>query len=295
MSYSQSPASPSRPSIGGPRLPDDATCFNYDAIPIGYYQEVAESGHPVRRAWHLQKFNRIIECMPKTPGQSILDIGCFAGTFLSLLPGSIFSFQLGVDILEKQTAYANQRFGTPFRSFRHIHDVSCLAKIEQKFDCVTLIEVIEHLHETEIDELFRQISERLNDNGLLILSTPNYASCWPLLEIAVNRLSEVSYEEQHVTKFNYFTCLSKLQRISRAMSADFELVNRTTTHFLAPFLASISLKLSMKLSSIVPFQIWKNPFGNLILLSFRKKAATVLSSQSGEARHIDVPRRAKAA
>ncbi|MEN6405245.1 MAG: hypothetical protein ABFC77_02115 [Thermoguttaceae bacterium] len=63
----------------------DLARFNYDAIPLGYYQQVVETGNPIRRAWHLQKFERVIECLPKTPGQSILDIGCFAGTFLSTL------------------------------------------------------------------------------------------------------------------------------------------------------------------------------------------------------------------
>ena len=195
--------------------------FNYDAIPVGYYQQVAETGNPIRRAWHLQKFDRVIDCLPKTPGQSILDIGCFAGTFLSLLPENAFQTQLGVDILEKQIAYANQRFGTPYRSFRYVRHIADLERIEQTFDCVTLIEVIEHLTETEICELFRQISARLKANGVLVLSTPNYTSLWPLLEIAVNRLSEVSYEEQHVTKFNYFTCISKMKRISRVLAEEF--------------------------------------------------------------------------
>lgn len=250
--------------------------FDYQAIPIGYYQQVVETGNPIRRAWHLQKFQRVLECLPKTPGQSILDIGCFAGTFLSLLPQSSFSRQTGVDILEKQVAYANERFGTPYRSFRYISHIADLAQIDEMFDCVTLIEVIEHLTEDEIRELFRQISDKLTTNGRLVLSTPNYASCWPLLEIVVNRLSEVSYEEQHITKFNYFTCVKKMQRISTILAEDFRLVGKTTTHFISPFLAAISLRTAMSLSQMLSFHRWKNPFGNLILLSFQKQGAAVV-------------------
>jgi 2-polyprenyl-3-methyl-5-hydroxy-6-metoxy-1,4-benzoquinol methylase len=268
--------------------------FNYDSIPVGYYQQMTESGNPIRRAWHLQKFNRVIECLPKSRGQSILDIGCFAGTFLSRLPDDLFSTQLGVDILEKQVAYANQRFGTSFRSFRYLPSVADLAGVKQTFDCITLIEVIEHLTEMEIEELFRQIDAKLKENGVLILSTPNYASLWPLLEIAVNRLSDVSYEEQHITKFNYFSCVSKLRRISSVVGERFELVGKTTTHFISPFMAAISFSAAMKLSSIVPFHAWKNPLGSLILLSFRKKGATVLPYRRDDLPMVDGGRKKRA-
>ncbi|MGA2030820.1 MAG: class I SAM-dependent methyltransferase [Thermoguttaceae bacterium] len=245
--------------------------FDYSKIPEGYYQDVAEKGTPIRRAWHLQKFGRVLECLPKTPGQSILDIGCFAGTFLSLLPEETFRSQLGVDILESQVAFANRRFGTPFRSFRYIRHIADLAQIDQTFDCVTLIEVIEHLEEPTICELFRHVSAKLKKGGRLVLTTPNYASCWPVLEIIVNRLSDVSYEEQHITKFNFFTCIRRLKRVYRDLPQEFDLLLRTTSHFAAPFLAAFSFEASMKLSKVFPHMLWKNPFGNLILLQFRKK------------------------
>jgi len=244
--------------------------FDYDAFPAGYYQQVAESGSPVRRAWHLQKFERVIVCLPTTPGQSILDIGCFAGTFLSLLPEARFSRQVGVDILEKQIAYADQRFGTAYRSFRCIRHIADLAQIGETFDCITLIEVIEHLDEATIRELFRQVDGLLRINGQLVLSTPNYASCWPLLEIVINRLSDVSYKEQHVTKFNYFTCASRLRRISPELAEHFRLTLETTSHFFSPFLACISFEGAMRLSRLFPHKLWKNPLGNLILLRFQK-------------------------
>jgi SAM-dependent methyltransferase len=85
--------------------------FDYEGIPLGYYDEMMKSGHPIRRCWHRQKFSRVIAALPKGEGQSILDIGCFAGTFLSLLPREQFPRQLGVDILPKQIAWASERYG----------------------------------------------------------------------------------------------------------------------------------------------------------------------------------------
>jgi 2-polyprenyl-3-methyl-5-hydroxy-6-metoxy-1,4-benzoquinol methylase len=250
---------------------DHKSQFDYDAIPEGFYQQVLETGNPVRRAWHMQKFERVIDCLPRGQGLSILDVGCFAGTFLSLLREQDFNRQLGVDILETQIQYATRRFATGYRSFRHIGSISDLDKIDQTFDCVTLIEVIEHLTEVEIRELLAQIGRRLNRGGTFIMSTPNYISLWPLLEVVVNRMSEVSYEEQHITRFNYFNCCRKLHHIFPAIADDFDLLMRTTTHFVSPFLAAISLEGSMRVSRMVPHKVWKNPFGSLILLAFRKK------------------------
>jgi len=269
--------------------------FNYNSIPVGYYQHVLETGNPIRRAWHLQKFERVIACLPKIPCQSILDIGCFAGTFLSMLPKEAFSTQLGVDVLEKQIAYAQRRFGTPYRSFRYLTQIADLSRIDQVFDCVTLMEVIEHLTAAEIEELFRQVGAKLKPNGVMVLSTPNYISLWPLLEILVNRLSDVSYEEQHVSKFNYFTCISKLKRLSSIISDDFEQVGKTTTHFMAPFLAAISLKGSMLASRLLPYLAWKNPFGNLILLSFKKRASSAATFVPVSVRTVGGNQRRKAA
>ena len=247
------------------------TRFDYNDIPEGYYQNIIDNGSAARRAWHLQEFDRIISYLPKTPRQSILDIGCFAGTLPSLFSEEEFNIQLGVDILEKQTNYANRRFGTPYRSFRYIHDLSELAAINQTFDCITVTQVVEHLEAEEIRVLFREIRVKLKPNGVLAVSTPNYCSLWPALEFIVNRLSDITYEEQHITKFNYFTGVSKLRRICPDIFDHFELTTKTTTHFAAWMLAAISYSFSMNLSRSLPHKLWKNPFGSLLLLFFRKK------------------------
>ena len=164
----------------------------------------AREGNPIRRLWHVSKFERVLDHLPQPSDphaeSSILDIGCFAGTFLSLVPQDRFSRQLGVDILPAQIDYANPH-GTPFRSFRHVPSITHLRDIEGHFDCVTLIEVIEHLTAAEIHALFSELARLIRPGGKLVLTTPNYLSCWPLLEVILNRMSEVSYEEQHITRF----------------------------------------------------------------------------------------------
>jgi 2-polyprenyl-3-methyl-5-hydroxy-6-metoxy-1,4-benzoquinol methylase len=246
--------------------------FNYDAIPLGYYDEVVHTGHPVQKFWHRAKFERILDCLPDRSGQSILDIGCFSGTFLSFLKPDQFSKQVGVDILDRQIQYARQHYGTEFREFHHIRDSNDISAIQGKFDCVTLIEVIEHLKPQEIQDLLNAASEKLKPGGKLLFSTPNYFSTWPILEWLVNRISKVSYEEQHITKFNYFNIFHKLRKIYPNIDEKFLIKFKTTTHFVSPFLAWICYGFAEKLSRKVPHQSWKFPFGNLIIVEMTRKS-----------------------
>jgi 2-polyprenyl-3-methyl-5-hydroxy-6-metoxy-1,4-benzoquinol methylase len=243
-----------------------------ESIPVGHYHDVMLTGHPVRRAWHQLKFTRVLELLPQAPGQSILDIGCFAGTFLSLVDESRFTRQVGVDILPEQVAYAQAHFGSAHRQFVHVSDVSEISSaIEGTFDCITLIEVIEHLSPAEIDATLQQAARKLRPGGRLVMSTPNYASAWPLLEVALNQLSDVTYDEQHITRFTWFDCERKLAEISPALGEAFELELKTTTHLVSPFLAVLGVDFASRVSSAVTHKGWKMPFGNLVMLSWLKR------------------------
>ncbi len=246
--------------------------FDYSKIPIGYYDATLREGSPIRRSWHLQKFERILDCLPHLPQGSLLDIGCFAGTFLSLVPRERFGRQLGVDILEEQIDYAHKSYGTGFRDFRKIDSLAALPEIPEKFDCITLIEVIEHLNVDEIATLMQGIHGLLAPQGLLVLSTPNYLSAWPAVEFLLNRFSSISYEEQHITKFTYANAWTKLQRCYPPLAEQFELEIRTTTHFITAFLSPLlSVDGARRLSRLVPHRQWRFPFGNLVVMGLRRR------------------------
>jgi len=240
--------------------------YDYDQIPIGFYDQVLRSGNPVRRLWHLSKFERVLDSLPRQGKASLLDIGCFAGSFLSLIPETQFARQLGVDILSAQVSYAQKHYGTNFREFRHIPDIDALDNIHETFDCVTLIEVIEHLTREQVASLMGKISRKLNPGGKLIVTTPNYASTWPVLELLLNRMSQVKYEEQHITRFTYFNMERRLADLYPAFSDEFSVQIKTTSHLLTPFLAALSFKGARALSRAIPHQAWRQPFGNLVLL-----------------------------
>lgn len=245
--------------------------FDYGSIPEGHYDRVLRDGSPIRRLWHLSKFERVLDYLPARKGQALLDIGCFAGTFLSMAEPERFSRQLGVDILPQQVAYANERYGTPERRFQSLQSITDLASLDERFDCVTLIEVIEHLAPVEIQELLGHVARVLLPGGILVVTTPNYASTWPILEQILNRVGDVNYEEQHITRFTAFGFARKLARLYPALRDQFELDLLTTTHFGAPFLASLSFDVAHRLSRAVSHRAWRLPFGNLILAGLRRR------------------------
>ncbi|TMA23795.1 MAG: class I SAM-dependent methyltransferase [Deltaproteobacteria bacterium] len=248
-----------------------SSAYDYEGIPVGFYDAVFRGGNPVRRLWHLSKFERVLDCLPPRDAGSLLDIGCFAGSFLSLVSQTRFARQLGVDILHSQVEYARARYGTGFREFRHLPDLRGLATVQETFDCITAIEIIEHLAPDEACELLRQIAVRLAPGGRLVMTTPNYTSAWPILEAVLNRFSDVTYEEQHVTRFDYFRIERQLRDLYPDFERDFTVELKTTTHLFTPFLAGLSFRAARRLSRLVSHQKWRLPFGNLVMLVVRRK------------------------
>ncbi|HZZ84839.1 MAG TPA: class I SAM-dependent methyltransferase [Anaeromyxobacteraceae bacterium] len=260
-----------RPGTSTSAPAPEASRFDYGSIPLGHYDRVLREGSGIRRLWHLSKFERVLDYLPRGAGQSLLDIGCFAGSFLSMVPPERFSRQLGVDILPAQIDYANAHHGSQARRFQHVRSIADLGEVDARFDCVTVIEVIEHLTPDEIRALLGHAARLLAPGGRLVLTTPNYASTWPILERILNRVGDVNYQEQHITRFTFFDLERKLAAIHPALRSEFALELRTTTHLLTPFLAGISFDLAHRISRLVPHRRWKLPFGNLILAGFVRR------------------------
>jgi 2-polyprenyl-3-methyl-5-hydroxy-6-metoxy-1,4-benzoquinol methylase len=246
--------------------------FDYSLIPNGYYDKVLSGPDGMRKFWHYHKFESVLRYIPqKVTGvdKNILDIGCFAGSFLGMIPPEMFSYQIGVDILPGQIEYATQKYGTNYRSFRSFSDDLNLSnEFKGHFHVITLIEVIEHLNVEQILKLLTQISELLHPEGKLIITTPNYCSTWPLLEFLINHFSDIQYEEQHLTKFNYFMLEPKVKNLVGNLALNCEA--KTTTHFLSPFVAAISYKMATQMATKIPSAYWSNPFGNIILSRWSK-------------------------
>lgn len=72
------------------------------------------------------------------------------------------------------------------------HDYRSFDEITDKFDCVILLEVIEHNKPKDVLELFKNIYEVLNPDGKILISTPN-----------VNHPTRFWRDCTHITPFRY--------------------------------------------------------------------------------------------
>ena len=100
-------------------------------------------------------------------GSNILDVGCAFGFLLKEL-SSFFSDLNGFDISEFATEKA--RKVVPEASLRILSLEDQLPYPEEKFDCITAIDVLEHTKDFEKN--FEKIVRHLKKGGFLIVSTP---------------------------------------------------------------------------------------------------------------------------
>jgi SAM-dependent methyltransferase len=171
--------------------------YDYETrIPAGYYDRVYRRKRGVRYCWHDLKFRTVAAALG-SPSR-VLDIGCGPGTFIgNYLPGVE---ALGIDIRAAQIDYATRTYGSPAHRFS-TSSLAQLSESGQRFDAVTVVELIEHLTPAAAIRLLAEARTLLAPGGVLVVTTPNYRSLWPVIEIGVNALSPVDYVEQHINRY----------------------------------------------------------------------------------------------
>lgn len=200
--------------------------FDYEAVPAGFYDTVYRHGRGIRYCWHDLKFRAVARALAGR--RRLLDIGCGPGTFIGNYMAGVAC--LGIDVAAPQIDYANRHYATDEHRFS-TRSIAELASSGETFDALALIEVIEHLPGADARRLLEQVRGLLSADGILVLTTPNYASLWPVIEWGVNIVSSVSYEGQHINKYTRARLRSDL-----AASGYREIAIRTAVGF-APFTA----------------------------------------------------------
>jgi 2-polyprenyl-3-methyl-5-hydroxy-6-metoxy-1,4-benzoquinol methylase len=213
--------------------------FDYESIPPGYYDEVFQRAKGVQSKWHHLKFDRV---MRELAGhRRVLDVGCGPGTMAGKLAGE--HDVVGTDLSTRQIAYARDTYGSTGSRF-YASSPAELPAHEAEFDAVTLVEVVEHLDPAVVRETIDEALERLRPGGKLVVTTPNFRSAWPLIEAAVNRFGQVSYDFQHINKFGTQRLLTMLE------SHGLEQARVEPYLFLAPFAATVSWRAADRVAAL---------------------------------------------
>jgi SAM-dependent methyltransferase len=127
-----------------------------------------------------------------------LDVGCGPGTLIGVLDDRFVS--TGIDISRSGIDYARREYES---QSKHFFAVSAPALPDDchDYDVATVVEVVEHLAPTTLDDVLRATIGRLRPGGKLVVTTPNFHSGWPLVQVLVNRFGELNYSPQHINRF----------------------------------------------------------------------------------------------
>lgn len=236
---------------------EDAVYDYEKEIPAGFYDRVYRQGAGIRFCWHDLKFRSVAAELG--PVRRVLDIGCGPGTFIgNYLPGIE---ALGLDISAAQIDYATRTYGSATHRFSTRPLVS-LSETGERYDAVTVVELIEHLTPDAALRLLSDARALLAPGGLLVVTTPNYGSLWPLIEVGVNAASPVTYVEQHINKYRRRLLGEHLA------AAGYRDISIRTAVGLAPFAAVFGLWAANILHALER-RAKHLDFGNLLLATAR--------------------------
>lgn len=107
--------------------------------------------------------------------KDVLDYGAGAGFFCEQLAQSGASTFTAVEYSSESIKLLNEKFGEELSTgkFRGAYTVGELLDKDKQFDTIFLFEVIEHLTDDMLIEVFDNIKRLLKKDGSLIITTPN--------------------------------------------------------------------------------------------------------------------------
>lgn len=238
-----------------------AADFDYGSIETGYYDRVFHRQAGIQSMWHHLKFAAIRARLGAAARH--LDIACGPGTFIGSIGGDVDS--TGVDVAPSQIEYARAAYGSEHKKFDIVKPGE-LPYDNGTFDVATCIELLEHLTPSDGRTLLTEAARVIRPGGRLLLTTPDYGGAWPALEWLLNRVSPVTYEDQHITHYTRASLKHFLEQ------AGFRDVRVERYLFLAPFLAPFGWSVAERFARIEPRWL-TGRFGFLLLATAVPDAA----------------------
>jgi 2-polyprenyl-3-methyl-5-hydroxy-6-metoxy-1,4-benzoquinol methylase len=233
------------------------------AIDGGYQYRALREGRAPQRFWHWAKLSEASRLLAVRPGHRVLDVGCGSGLLAASLARQRGTQVTGIDINESAIAFARSKFRRPNLDFQ-LGLVDELKIADGSVDRIAFLEVIEHITPRQGVEVLRGFRRLLRPGGRVVVTTPNGASPWPLVEWSLDFFGLVPQlaGEQHVALYNRWS----LERTARR--AGLRLADYRTINLVAPWVSAVSWPLARGLHAIErarPF-----PFGSILVFALER-------------------------
>lgn len=157
-----------------------------------YYEawSLRELGHEGLAKMKHATFNRLLDIISRYKNSgSLLDIGCAFGHLLDVAKKRGWD-GYGVEVSEYAANESRKKVGID-RIF--VGDFLDLEIPKDKFDVITMVDIIEHVY--DISAVFNKCKELLRNNGLLVIVTPDINS----LSHKLFKKHWPHFNEQHIT------------------------------------------------------------------------------------------------
>ena len=240
-------------------MKNNKNLWNQEIDP-GYYDEALTNGislgRGIRAAWHDRTFKHVLNNINYSSKN--LDFACGSGSFLGLY---FKNESIGFDISEKQIQHANRKYTNKNVSFTT--DINVVKK-SAPYESITLLGLLEFLDQEDSVKLLNELYDLLEDNGVLIITTPNYKFTMKLLFKLINKFGRVNYQEITINMHTFKT-LNKLFELTKF---DQYKIQKILT---AGVFASVaSLKLAIFLDEMFQ-KLFNFNLGFLLLANLQKK------------------------
>jgi ubiquinone/menaquinone biosynthesis C-methylase UbiE len=212
----------------------------YETLPPKLYFEALTKGNKLQRFWHDKKFWSVLRSIDINRTTRVIDIGCGPGVLLSRIFRHA-NATVGLDISKNQVRFTNNLLKN---NQNIVGACQNLPIRDNSMDCAFMVEVLEHLPPDDAEKVLKSIFRVLKKSGVLILTTPNYRSLWPVIEFFWNKINPINYNEQHINKLN----IKKLRLLLTI--AGFKDIKMETIFIISPFISLISEKFANKVMTL---------------------------------------------
>jgi len=169
-----------------------------DSIPGGYQLDALQRGWRFQRAWHRSRLELVQYLLPPTGDGLVLDAAAGSG----IVTWRFRNHRIVSTDMRVSACAAIRRHTPGARSLAALLDA--LPFRSGTFSRIYLLEAIEHLDTSAGAHALRELHRVARPGATCLVSTPNYRSCWPVLEWILDRVGPTPpmAEGQHLSRYD---------------------------------------------------------------------------------------------